>query len=243
MARTPHLRYVRHRRYDRLRHSTRFKAFLAEQADRLGVTPEDVFELMKAGATAEQITQLPAAAAPVNTALPTVTGTPQVGQVLTCTPGTWTGNPTPTFTYQWQRGTTNIAGATNATYTAVAADAGQTLRCVVTASNTKGSASANSADTAAVTQAPANTAPPAITGTPTEGEVLTVSNGTWTGSPTPTYTRQWERNGTDIAGATAATYTLVTADVGTTITCTVTATNSAGNASATSAGVGPIAAA
>ena len=45
---------------------------------------------------------------------------------------------------------------------------------------------------------------------------------------------------TAIPGATSSTYVPVTADIGQNITCTVTATNSAGNASATSAAVGPI---
>lgn len=99
------------------------------------------------------------------------------------------------------------------------------------------------ADTTVPDTAPVNTVLPAITGTPTVGQTLTVSNGTWTGSPTPTYTRQWKRNGTNIASATGTTYVLVVADEDATITCTVTATNSAGNANVTSAGVGPVVAA
>ncbi len=67
-----------------------------------------------------------------------------------------------------------------------------------------------------------NTALPAITGTAQVGQTLTVSNGTWTGSPT-SYTRQWKANGTNISGATATTYVPVSGDVGKTITCTVTA--------------------
>src|SRR4051812_47157362 len=37
-----------------------------------------------------------------NTAEPTISGTPQVGQPLTANKGTWTGTD-PTFTYQWER--------------------------------------------------------------------------------------------------------------------------------------------
>ena len=47
---------------------------------------------------------------------------------------------------------------------------------------------------------------------------------------------------TAIPGATSSTYVPVTADIGQNITCTVTASNTAGSASATATGVGPIAA-
>lgn len=180
---------------------------------------------------------------PANTAVPTVTGTARVGQTLTAAPGTWTGTPAPTYTYQWQRGTTNISGATNATYVLVAADAGQTIRVVVTGTNSAGNATANSAATSSVTQTPANTAVPTITGTAQVGATLTATNGTWTGTPTPTYTRQWKAGGTDIAGATGTTYVPVEGDVGKTITVAVTGTNSAGNATATSAATAAVIAA
>lgn len=83
--------------------------------------------------------------------------------------------------------------------------------------------------------APASTAVPTITGTAQVGETLTATNGTWSGSPSPTYARQWTVGGTDISGATATTYVPTEGDVGKTITVTVTATNSAGSSSATSA--------
>lgn len=192
-------------------------------------------------ADVEYIAGVPAA--PANTAVPTITGSAVVGEVLTAAPGTWTGTPTPTYTYQWQRGTTNISGATSSTYVLVAADAGQTVRVVVTGTNSAGNASANSAATASVTQTPANTAVPTITGTAQEGQVLTSTNGTWTGTPAPTFTRQWKAGGVDIAGATAQTYTPVADDVGKTITVAVTGTNSAGNATATSAATAAVVAA
>ena len=87
---------------------------------------------------------------PVNTVAPVVSGTATVGQTLSTTNGTWTGAPAPTFTYQWQRNTTNIGGATSSTYVLVSADAGNTVRCVVTATNAVGIASANSNSTATV---------------------------------------------------------------------------------------------
>ncbi len=90
---------------------------------------------------------------------------------------------------------------------------------------------------------PANTELPTITGTAQVGETLTASEGTWTGTPTPTYSYQWEADGVDIVGATDATYVLTAAEEGTVITVTVTATNSAGSASATSAGTEAVTAA
>ena len=89
---------------------------------------------------------------------------------------------------------------------------------------------------------PVNTVAPAITGTAQEGQILTCSTGTWTGTPTITYTYQWKRNGSNIGSATNSTYTLVTADVGQNIKCTVTATNGAGSVNADSNTVIPIAA-
>jgi hypothetical protein len=89
-------------------------------------------------------------AAPVNTVAPVVSGTATFGQTLTTTNGTWTGAPAPTFTYQWQRVTTNISGATSSTYVLVAADVGNTIRCVVTATNIIAAVSANSNSTASV---------------------------------------------------------------------------------------------
>jgi subtilase family serine protease len=92
--------------------------------------------------------------------------------------------------------------------------------------------------------APVNTAAPTISGTPTQNQVLSASTGTWTGSPAPTYTYQWNRCApacSAIAGATGATYTLGSADVTHTVSVSVTATNTAGSATSTSAAVGPIA--
>src|SRR5581483_9428404 len=164
-----------------------------------------------------------AASAPVNTAVPVVTGQAVVGNVLQASTGTWTGNPTPTYTYQWQRCDTTgnncatITAATSASYTIAAADAGATLRATVTGTNTAGSASASSAATAVVASAasaPVNTTVPVVTGQAVVGSVLQASTGTWTGNPTPTYTYQWKRcdttgnNCTPITGATQPSYTL-----------------------------------
>lgn len=72
-----------------------------------------------------------------------------------------------------------------------------------------------------------NTVAPAISGTAQEGQTLTASPGTWTNSPI-SYAYQWLRGGSAISGATGSTYVPVTADVGSTITVQVIATNAGG---------------
>jgi hypothetical protein len=80
---------------------------------------------------------------------------------------------------------------------------------------------------------PASTAAPTLTGTAAAGGALTCSQGSWSHEPT-FLTYQWLRDGTVIAGQSAATYTLQTADEGHSITCSVWAGNGAGVVSATS---------
>lgn len=52
--------------------------------------------------------------------------------------GLWTGFPTPTFTYQWQRNGVNIDGAIDDFYLLTAADVGQVIRVIVSATNSQG---------------------------------------------------------------------------------------------------------
>jgi len=98
-------------------------------------------------------------AIPKNTAAPTISGTAKVGQTLTASPGTWSGNPT-SYAYQWQHcnidttsGCTNISAATSSTYALHVADLGYRMRVQVTAKNAKGTATAASAPTAVVAPA------------------------------------------------------------------------------------------
>ena len=183
---------------------------------------------------------------PANTQPPQISGTATVGQQLQASPGTWTGYPAPTFTYQWQRcdSTGNncnpIQGTSNTSYTITSGDTGSTLDVVVTGTNGSGSAQAASTATSQVAQAPANTQLPQISGTAAVGQQLQADPGTWTGSPAPTFTYQWQdcdssgNNCNPIQGATNAAYTITNADAGSTLVVAVTGTNSAGNARATS---------
>ena len=94
---------------------------------------------------------------PVPTAAPTVSGTPQVGQTLTTTTGTWTADSKiKAYAYGWGRCDTNgnnctmIGGATANTYKLTTDDQGHTIRSYVTATNANGTTTNNSAQTKAV---------------------------------------------------------------------------------------------
>ena len=107
-------------------------ADLAPQSTYLGVVTYG-----ETGAyTAVQVTtgeaEMPDPEAPVNTAPPTITGTPAVGKTLTATPGEWNTEGL-TFAYQWQVDGAAIASATGSTYRVKTADQGESITVVVTA--------------------------------------------------------------------------------------------------------------
>lgn len=94
------------------------------------------------GSTTPGISAALVAKAPVNTGAPVASGTPAVGKTLLCSTGTWTGEPTPTYTYAWLRNGVAIAGATGSTYVLQVVDQGTGLACRVNATNKNGSAGA-----------------------------------------------------------------------------------------------------
>ncbi len=67
--------------------------------------------------------------APPSIAAPS--GTPSVGNALTCASGVWTGEPEP-FTYQWLRNGVAIADATEGSYMLTSEDVGKVIQCQVT---------------------------------------------------------------------------------------------------------------
>jgi hypothetical protein len=75
---------------------------------------------------------------------------------------------------------------------------------------------------------PVVVATPTVSGSTQQGQTLTVAPGTWNGTPTPTLTYQWTRNNVAIAGQTGLTYATVLADVGASVRCVETATNTGG---------------
>lgn len=150
-------RYIRHRKFNRIRHSRRLLKWLDEQATRLSVTEEALFNLMVGNRfsfqAVESLTTFPEV--PENSVAPAITGTPEVGQTLTVTPGTWSGEPSPTLTYQWFRDDGDdaipIPGATGLTYELTQEDEGSVIFVRETAVNRVGAMFADSDPTATVT--------------------------------------------------------------------------------------------
>ncbi|MFA6300037.1 MAG: hypothetical protein WC642_12770, partial [Nocardioides sp.] len=85
---------------------------------------------------------IPLAGAPAATSVPIVTGSGKVGTLLTGTAPTWDTTGV-TTTYQWQRNTVPIPGATSPTYTVTPEDLGKSLRLFAT--GTKGEATGTAA--------------------------------------------------------------------------------------------------
>ena len=181
----------------------------------------------------ESLTSNPVMAATFNsiaTGAPTISGTAQVGQILTASTSDISdsdGLDNANFTYQWlsNDGTSdsNISGASSSTYTLVESDEGKTIKVRVTFTDDGGThETVTSTATAAVTASPnsAATGAPTISGTAQVGQMLTVSTSDIADSDgliNATFTYQWLADDTDITDATGSTYTLAAADEGKTV--------------------------
>jgi hypothetical protein len=187
---------------------------------------------------------------PSNTAEPRISGSAAVGSTLSASTGSWTGQPS-SFAYQWLRcpegggrpdgsDCAAIGGATTATYVVAAGDVDHRIRVRVTATNADGSQTVASNATGRVRQPdagrPVNTAAPALSGTPAEGQTLHVTPGTWNGRQPITFTFRWLRcdgSGNNCIlqpGSSDDAYVLREGDVGKTIRARVVARNSRGEA-------------
>ena len=185
---------------------------------------------------------------------PTIVGTAEVGETLTVDTSGMSGTDgefNVSFSYQWiaNDGTadTNIAGATDSTYTLIANDAGKTIKVRVNRLSFTDDdvytlileSAATEVVTFAVQRQVVNspaTGTPAISGTAQVGAILTAETSGISdtdGLANVLFSYQWIRNDgtsdTNIAGATYATYTQVEADEGQTIKVEVNFTDDAGN--------------
>lgn len=156
----------------------------------------------------------------METSVPTISGTPVVGQTLRALPGAWTAGAA--LSYQWYANGKAIAKATASSLALTTAHAGTRITVRVTGKKAAfASATVASAATAAVLR-PLVAPTPSITGTPTVGQTLKVRTGTWTAGTRLTY--QWYVNGAAVARATAASFTLPSSAAVKTVTVVVSGT-------------------
>ena len=182
----------------------------------------------------------------VTPGVPTVSGSPQVGETLSAVPGAWEPDPV-ALSYEWLADGTPIAGATGATLLLASAQEGAQVSVRVTGSRPGyTSAIATSVEVGPVAPAPlppVTPGTPSIDGDPVAGEVLTAVPGTWSPGDVA-FAFQWSADGEPVAGATGATFVPGDAEVGTTVTVEVTGSKDGyAPASATSVPFGPITAA
>jgi hypothetical protein len=136
---------------------------------------------------------------------PAITTPPANATVFTGTSTTFTVVATGTapLTYQWNKAGKPIAGATNASYTIASPTTTDAGSYTVTVTNAKGSIT-SSAATLVVSGSPViGTQPVDTTAVPGASATLTVK-----ASSVAPLSYQWFRNGSPIAGATQASYTL-----------------------------------
>lgn len=94
---------------------------------------------------------------PVNQTPPSISGDTEVGSTLSASPGAWAGSTPQSYTYEWQRcdsgglGCAGVLQGTAQTYALKPADYGHRMRVRVTATNSAGSTSSDSAPTEVVT--------------------------------------------------------------------------------------------
>ncbi len=185
-------------------------------------------------------------APPVNTALPSVSGSFRENGMATVSTGAWSGVTPMLFSYDWERCTVDgcllIPGATSASYRFSVNDVGATVRVRVTAANADGERGVLSTPSPVVAAIPPTTTrEPALTGVTRDGETLTVTPGTWGGSQPVEFAYAWRRCDatgaacTAIAGANASTYVLSGLDVARRIRVRVTGSNAGGSLTVESA--------
>lgn len=154
------------------------------------------------------------------TAAPVLSGTLKVGGTLTAAVRTW--KPAAALTLQWKRNGVAIPNATRSAYTLLAGDVGAAITVSATGS-APGYAPVTMTSAATTLRAATLTATstPKIVGTAKLGQRLSVTAGSWAPAGVQ-IVLQWKRNGVAIPGATGASYTVVAADAGRSLTVSAT---------------------
>ena len=174
---------------------------------------------------------------PAATTQPSVNGTERDGSTLTGDDGDW--GPLVNTEHIWLRcntGGTDCSHVSDAaSYGLTAPDVDAKLRFRVRATGALGFTETDTVTGVIQPITTDNVTPPQITGTVRQGELLSVTQGTWNGTTPLTYTYRWERcDGACTEVATSALYGVAAADVGKRLKVTVTATGPGGTDAASS---------
>lgn len=198
--------------------------------------------------------------APVNAVRPSITGKLLKRNTLVAQPGTWTGKQPARTRYSWRRctdtgGSCRAIGKTGQTYVLSQADVSHTLRVLVTEENPVATGASLSLPTDTVgpvpippATAPKSTSAPTIAGSARQGQTLTASSGSWSGTKPIAFSFAWMRchtkgrNCATVREANQQTYTPGSADVQHTLRVLVTAKNTAGSSSRVSDPTGVVSA-
>lgn len=176
-----------------------------------------------------------------NTAAPTVSGTPRVGETLTATGGTWTP-ASGSLAFRWYVGGALVDGATGTTFVPRPEDVGKSVHVVERATAT-GYTPAEAPSAAVGPVLPgviSNTALPVITGGTRVLDRLTVSPGAWA-PPDADLSYQWLSDGEEVAGATGSSYDLRPSDLDRSVSVEVTASKAGFDPTTVeAAAVGPV---
>ena len=180
------------------------------------------------------------------TGVPTISGTAQVGEMLTADLSGITdadGKPSDAqgFGYQWVRvdgmTATEIAGATAPRYSLADADVGKTIKVTVSftdmAGFSEGPLTSDATDPVTPKPSSSATGQPTISGTAQVGETLTANTSGIAdadGLDNVSFSYQWIADDSDIAGATGSTYTPAAADEGKAVKVRVRFTDDRGHA-------------
>ena len=108
-------------------------------------------------------------------------------------------------------------------------DEGHELGCEVVATNAGGQERSRSKRVKIPGSPPEDVEVPMVTGQPEVGEQSTCDSGFWRGKPSPTLKYQWLINGTEVPGATGETFVPEQEDLGSYVSCLVTASNEEGS--------------
>jgi len=152
---------------------------------------------------------------PTNTQGPIISGNNNVGATVSVSAGLWTQDiayaPT-SYSYQWKRNGSDIAGATGSSYTTTTSDSGQTLTATVTAINQRGTSLSNSINSILIV--PASLSGLSLTdstSTPAVPSTVSVTGGTnawsasWTNTGAPSYGVRTNNGYVSYSGGTSAT--------------------------------------